>query len=148
MPFYNYHKDKIVSDNTEIEVSKILSALGFKIHSFNNDNKYDILTSKNNVEYKVEVKEDFTCEKTGNVGLEFECRGKPSGISVSESYFYVYKIHSKSGIIYLAISSKILKLMIELKLYHRVVVGGDKGSNSKNYLFNLEQFVDMGIVIK
>jgi hypothetical protein len=32
--------------------------------------------------------------------------------------------------------------MIEDELYHRIVVGGDPGSNSKNYLFKLKVIMD------
>lgn len=59
----------------------------------NNDNKYDLEFSKNDKNFYIEVKQDFSCFRTGNVGVEYSCRGKASGIMVSEADFYIYKIH-------------------------------------------------------
>lgn len=39
---------------------------------------------------KIEVKTDFLAQETGNIALEYESRGKPSGISVTEADFYAY----------------------------------------------------------
>lgn len=39
---------------------------------------------------KIEVKTDFMAHETGNIALEYESRGKPSGISVTEADFYAY----------------------------------------------------------
>jgi hypothetical protein len=41
---------------------------------------------------KFEVKTDFHSHKTGNIAIEYKSRGKPSGISTTESDFYVYII--------------------------------------------------------
>ena len=88
------------------------------------------------------VKEDFMCEHTGNVSLEYESRGKLSGISVSEADYYIYKLHvSRTEIIFAIISSDILKEYIADKAFFRIVNGGDKGSNTLNYLFKYEKFI-------
>ena len=42
------------------------------------------------IEGKVEVKTDRLCEKTGNVFVEIESRGKPSGINVTEATYQAY----------------------------------------------------------
>ena len=39
---------------------------------------------------KIEVKTDFLAQETGNIALEYESRGKPSGISVTEADYYAY----------------------------------------------------------
>lgn len=39
---------------------------------------------------KIEVKTDFLAQETGNIALEYESRGKPSGIAVTESDYYAY----------------------------------------------------------
>ena len=39
---------------------------------------------------KIEVKTDFMAHETGNIAIEFESRGKPSGISTTESDYYAY----------------------------------------------------------
>ena len=40
----------------------------------------------------IEVKNDLLTAKTGNVFIEYECRGKPSGISTTQSDFYCFVV--------------------------------------------------------
>jgi len=144
MPNYDFKKDFPIAQKTEHEVADLLVKLyNADIISFEKTNKYDILAKIHQKEYKFEVKEDFTCQKTGNVGLEFACRGKPSGIQVSQADFYIYKIHAPDGIIrYFLLQTIILKDMIKNEQYFRIVNGGDEGSNSMNYLFKYETFIN------
>ena len=47
---------------------------------------------KNNALVTYEVKTDFKCAPlfdTGNLFIEYECRNKPSGISISQSDWFV-----------------------------------------------------------
>jgi len=145
MPNYNYKQDKPIADETEKQVAEILrTTYNAVILDYCHTNAYDIRARVNNKEFTFEVKEDFTCERTGNVGIEFECRGKPSGINVSKADYYIYKIHTGSGIkIYLFKTSQ-LKNMIENELYFRIVNGGDVGSGSMNYLFKYDTFSRYG----
>jgi hypothetical protein len=39
---------------------------------------------------RIEVKTDFIAHRTGNLAIEYECRGKPSGISVTDADYYAY----------------------------------------------------------
>lgn len=142
MPNYDFKKDWQVARKTEQEVTRWLEKhRKMKLIDECDNNEYDIrMRLPSGISVKIEVKEDFTCEKTGNVGLEWECRGKPSGISVSQADMYIYKIHrpdGKKGLYVIGVDS--LKRMVDNKLYHREVVGGDPDSNSKNYLFKLEK---------
>lgn len=138
MPYYNFEKDCPIARVTEVEVAGILESLypDLCVMGFGNTNKYDILTLYKGIQVKFEVKEDFTHAKTGNIGLEFECRGKPSGIAVSEAHFYIYKIHNADKTCgYYLIAKRTLLHMIEQAVYFRIVNDGDEGSNSKCYLF-------------
>lgn len=145
MPFYNFKQDLEVAKTTESEVALLLTdVLDAKILSFEKTNKYDILALIGDKEITFEVKEDFLCEYTGNVGLEFECRGKPSGIQTSEADYYIYKLHTTNGIQYVMHSTSVLKQMIIYKTYFKIVNGGDKNSNSMNYLFKYAVFVSTG----
>jgi hypothetical protein len=54
---------------------------------------------------KIEVKTDLQAHKTGNVYVEYFSRGKPSGISTSESDFYCFAL----GSVFVLIESKELK---------------------------------------
>ena len=45
----------------------------------------DILQGK-----KIEVKRDLKAHETGNIFVEYESRGKPSGLATSEADYYCY----------------------------------------------------------
>lgn len=143
---YNFKEDLAVALVTEKEVAKILEKIyNAEIISFNNSNEYDILTKQGDKFITYEVKEDFSCSRTGNVGLEYHCRGKLSGISVSKADYYIYKVHTKNeGIQFFEYKTSILRDMVAKKLYWRDANGGDKGSNSWNYLFRYEVFKKYG----
>lgn len=144
MPNYDFKKDLPIAITTEIEVAKILCNAGAKIIEFNDDNKYDLKIRWKNRETTIEIKEDFTCERTNNVGVEFECRGKPSGISITVAEFYLYKIHQYGGQIHFYImKTEDLKKIIKNGVYHSIVNGGDAGSNSMNYLFYLQDIIEI-----
>lgn len=142
---FNFRQDHTIAVKTELEVAELLKRSNkFKVKSIktNNDNRWDLEVHLMDGDIiTVEVKEDFTCARTGNVGLEFECRGKLSGISVSKADVYMYKLHEPSGdISFYLIETDELKRMISEKQYHRIVTGGDPGSGSRNYLFKLDTF--------
>jgi len=42
---------------------------------------------------KIEVKRDRLAHKTGNIFIEYESRGKPSGIAISKSDYYAYYVN-------------------------------------------------------
>jgi hypothetical protein len=107
--------------------------------NFNNDFKFDLefgvldgetwfhelVTNK-----KVEVKSDRKTSETGNVYIEYWSRGKPSGISTSQSDYYVYKVAEDEAII-IATSQlkKKLKQLVEDGKAKKDVRGGDNNTS-------------------
>lgn len=150
MPNYNFNTDLPIAHKTEREIANLLKEnFKFEILEFRNDNKYDIKVKLKNKEYTIEIKEDFTCEKTRNVGVEYSCREKDSGITVTEADLYLYKIHEPTGEMhYYLMPVYKLKKLIENKVYHRKVNGGDFGSNSLNYLFYLDDIQEISLLLK
>ena len=53
---------------------------------------YDLIITHKSKTYKIEVKSDRQAGKTGNMAIEYECNGKPSGITTTEADYYVYFI--------------------------------------------------------
>jgi hypothetical protein len=139
MPHYNFRQDHKIARKTERQIADYLVSKGYEFIDECNNSDYDIrMKTPSGDVITIEIKEDFSCRKTGNVGLEYHCRGKPSGISVSKADFYLYKVHEPNGEknMYIIKTSE-LKEMVENKLWFREVNGGDPGSNSLNYLFKL-----------
>ena len=73
----------------------------------------------------LECKCDKRCIDTGNVFVEFEDRGKPSGISITKSTFYafcLYKKEREKKQIWVLIPTEILKKLMQK---YPVKSGGD-----------------------
>lgn len=83
----NPHYDLLVSQ------TKLKSCFNFK-----NDIKIGKIGEEfvdrvfNNDKTKIEVKKDDWAVKSRNLAIEFECRGKPSGIFVTQADFWVHII--------------------------------------------------------
>lgn len=58
---------------------------------------------------KIEVKNDFFIDKTGNIAVEYECWGKPSGISVTESDWYAIFLANTDSEVCVMIKTNALK---------------------------------------
>lgn len=146
MTYSNFLRDLSVARKTEEHIARKLEEnYGLVLAAeINQDNKYDIAVKNSDGKIIfIEVKEDFTCRRTGNVVLEF-CRGKPSGIETTQSHFYIYKLHEPTGVTsYWAVQTKKLKEAIENEQYFRIVNGGDN-KTAKNYLFKLHVFKSLG----
>ena len=54
--------------------------------------EYDLIITKDEVKTKIEVKSDRRAQFTKNLAIEFECNGKPSGVSTSEADYWMYFI--------------------------------------------------------
>ena len=72
----------------------------------------------------VEIKCDKMCIRTGNVFVEFEDRGKPSGISLSKSKYYVFTLYKEERKLQTHIMIPTYRLKKLMKRYP-VKKGGD-----------------------
>lgn len=104
--------------------------------NYNSDFKYDLEAGQKTEQLlgfilegdKIEVKDDSAkSEKTGNVFIEFESRGKRSGIAKSQADWWSIKTSEDSFVI---VSAKKLKELAR-KYYklNRVVRGGDNNTS-------------------
>lgn len=119
---------------------------------FNNDNKFDIDLSKAQIrekelrdilgKSKVEVKTDSIWKGSKNLAVEFRCRGKPSGISVSEAEYYAFILDANTyteGILIIPIE-KLLYLARKFYRMGKVKNGGDDNA-SEMVLIPIVEFV-------
>lgn len=151
MSNYNFKKDLERSNKTEVEVVKILKShfgKAFIDAKFGEAKKeYDIELITTFQRVRLELKEDFYCKKSGNIAIEFESRGKPSGIETSRSRFWLIKAHTPEGWKLLSIKSDTLRKLIKEERYARIAKGGDNWT-SKMYLFALKDIEPYCIIIK
>lgn len=153
---YDFDADLKIAHKTENEVALNLTEflkkkmpVGWKIipsdSSF--EKGYDFELNIQGTIKLIEVKEDFMCKHTGNVAVEFECRGSQSGIQTTKSDYYVYRVHQLNEVVDYLIPVKELNQIIKEKKYNRIVSGGDRGSDSMNYLFSLDEIKNISCII-
>ena len=106
---------------------------------------YDMI-DKDGVKY--EVKSDRMTVKTGNICIEYMCNGEKSGITTTESDWYVYYVvDTTSGKPYervYKIPVGEIKEMIKKTMFSRIFKGGD-GWRSTFYLFKEDMFQNFKI---
>lgn len=78
-------------------------------------------------ESTMEVKRDFRSGETGNIPVEFECGGKPSGIATSEAEWWAYCLGGKGFDDEVIVIIKSQRLTEIADSRGRVVSGGDNG---------------------
>lgn len=141
---YNDFKADIeTSDKVEVNVIKKLQNVNpeFIFNGFSGTKGYDATFTIDDKVYTLEIKSDWNTRDTGNMVVEYECRGKESGIATSTAHFWaiavMYNIDTFD--LYL-INTKILQRLIKEGVYFDTMVGGDPGSRTKLYRFKLEEF--------
>lgn len=137
---YDFSRDINFGEKGEQDIINILIKLGFTfIHKTEGcDSRYDLLMEFNEKLISYEIKTDIYPFDTGNIVVEFECRGKPSGIAVTEAdYFTTYFPHL--GEIW-NIRTDELKKLIETKSFPIFFNSGDVESNTKLYKINKKRY--------
>ena len=92
---------------------------------------------------KTEVKTDRLCQKTGNLYVETESRGKPSGITTTDSDMWSFCLwkENRERQIYISIPTKILK---KLMTKYPIKAGGDNYT-SKGHVIPKEDLLNQTI---
>ena len=96
---------------------------------------------------KIEVKsERDVWLKTGNIAIEYECYGKPSGINTTESDYWFHNLCiGDETFATLVFDTKSLKKIINKLDYKRSVSGGDNMA-SRMYLLNLQKLFSSDVI--
>lgn len=147
MANYDFKKDLIIGEDGEQVVINDLGKNGIIFKHKNNDNRYDLLMEKDNIECKYEVKTDVYCKPhydTGNMFIEFECRGKKSGVMVTEAKWFVMYYKYLNEIWYIK-TEDLLKLISDNN-FKVTQFSGDSGSNTKGYLIPRNSFKEKFII--
>jgi hypothetical protein len=119
----------------EVETLKYLE---FDTFEFNDTSSHDIKIIKDGIETLIEVKSEAKSGFTGNICIEYFCRGKLSGISVTQAkFYYIYVIYNDKPYRVFKIPVEDIKNMIRDKKYIRDCNGGDDMA-SKIFLFKID----------
>lgn len=110
----------------------------FDFHGFSNNKAYDCHFTLEGIYYKLEIKSDYYTNTTGNIVLEYESRGKISGITTTQADLIAYCVVTPTGLDIYMFNTKKLKKLIKDEVYERKLIGGDPGSATKMYLFKLD----------
>ena len=96
---------------------------------------------------KIEVKsERDVWQRTGNICIEYESYGKPSGINATESDYWFHNLCIGDEVFAtLVFDTKNLKRIIDKLDYKRSVNGGDHNA-SKMYLLNLQKLFSSDVI--
>lgn len=130
-----FRKDLKIAIENEKKVASFFEKQGCIVHEINDDKEYDLLIEKDGDMKKYELKTDYFVTKehdSGNVFVEYECRGKASGISTSTADWWIfYLIHLKE---LWFIKTEDLKQVISEFHFNTTHTAGDEGSRTKGYL--------------
>jgi len=96
---------------------------------------------------KIEVKsERGMWQNTGNIAIEYESYGKPSGINATEADYWFHNLCvGEDTFCTLVFKVDSLKQIIENLDYKRTVSGGDHNA-SKMYLLNLQKLFSSDVI--
>lgn len=130
--FDNDLQDGISAENLMLRIIRKKYPKAIRIKSY--FKKFDIFVPETS--QKFEIKYDRVSELTGNIAIEFEYDGKPSGIKTSEADYFIFVTNRKAFIIK---TDKLKKLIIETEMFLKVVKGGDN-NKSKMYLIRINDF--------
>ena len=96
---------------------------------------------------KIEVKsERDVWQRTGNIAIEYECYGKPSGINATESDYWFHNLCiGEDTFATLVFDTKNLKRIID-KLDHKKTVSGGDNNAARMYLLNLQKLFSSDVI--
>ena len=130
-----------VKENKSESIKKLKES-DFSVTKFTKDlsygKKHEKLVMKSMENF--ELKTDRMAHKTGNVYVEFQSRGKDSGIRTSKSDTWIFKIVSKGDRHLFSIQIPLTRLKKLVSTDYRIVPGGDR-LTSRGYLVPLTDLI-------
>ena len=145
----NFNQDLVLGNSGEIVIKEFLETKGCEFINLNDNNQYDLKMKKNNNEITYEIKTDVFVAPiydTGNIFIEYESRGKNSGISVTKADWFVTYFKYLKEIWF--IKSETLKTLIQENEFPIFYDAGDVGSATHGYLIKRKDFKEYFHVYK
>lgn len=137
----DFKTDLVLGNEGEKVVETFLTSKGHTFVETNDDYRYDLKMIVNGEETTYEIKTDVKCAPlfdTGNIFIEYESRGKMSGISVTEAKWFVtyFKYFDELWFI----KSNKLRDLIQNNDFNIFKDAGDINSETHGYLINRKKF--------
>jgi hypothetical protein len=145
----DFKTDLKLGNDGEDVIINFLESKGCSYVDSNNDNKYDLKMITKGVETTYEIKTDVFIAPiydTGNIFIEYESRGKSSGISVTQADWFVTYFKYLKEIWF--IKSETLKQLISENNFPIFYDAGDVGSATHGYLIKRKDFKEYFHVCK
>jgi hypothetical protein len=137
----DFKTDLKLGNDGEDVIINFLESKGCSYVDSNNDNKYDLKMVTKGKETTYEIKTDVFIAPiydTGNIFIEYESRGKSSGISVTQADWFVTYFKYLKEIWF--IKSETLKQLISENEFPVFYDAGDVGSATHGYLIKRKDF--------
>lgn len=124
----------------EKKTAELYKQLGYEVEFMDGNSKkrkfWDLKVTKNGISKLIEVKLDMRCslgrnnsKPTGNIYLEIESRGEPSGLKTTKADYLIYWLSEKYYIIF----TDIKRLRTEIRSFP-IIYGGDNNSSKGNLI--------------
>ena len=130
-----------IKENKSNDIKKLKES-DFSVTKFTKDlsygKKHEKLVMKSMENF--ELKTDRMAHKTGNVYVEFQSRGKDSGIRTSKSDTWIFKIPNGKDQHLFSIHIPLTRLKKLVTKNYRIVPGGDN-LTSRGYLVPLKDLI-------
>ena len=137
----DFNKDVIYGEDVEQELIEILEKRGEVCLERGKGFGFDVWMARKVkaswYTYMAEAKGDVESARTQNAAIEFECRGKSSGIAITLSSIWYHKLEDGFWEIKTA---KLKELIYRGKFEFVAPNCGDPGSHTKCYIFDGEYF--------
>jgi hypothetical protein len=85
----------------------------------------------------IEIKDDLQASKTGNIFIEFESRGKKSGISTTEADYWTIHING----VWITLNTDKLKDIARKAYQERGPIKGGDSNTSKGVLIKIKELI-------
>ena len=90
---------------------------------------------------KVEVKRDRMAEKTGNVAIEYECRGAPSGIKATSAEWWAIDLPHLETVIMIKTARLVSVIREKLKSKEATMKDGGDDNASKMVIIKIKDLL-------
>ena len=141
-----FNRDLERGKEGELIVMRYMVSLGATIANVSEYAQTDFgVFMKDGAYHNFEVKHDVYAKDTGNMFVEYSCRGKASGVCSSQAEFFV-TVFDCLGEMWIIKTADLRRIIIDSKL--RTVVGGDKGSDTRGVLVPREPFRERFTIVK